>query len=41
MAIFKQQAWEDMDEDAKAYAFNQLGHSITQVIVDMIGFKKQ
>lgn len=40
VAIFKQQAWEDMDQDDKGYAFNQLGHSITQVVVDVIGFKK-
>jgi len=40
VAIFKQQDWEDMDVEARAYAFNQLGHSISQVLVDIIGFKK-
>ena len=37
-AIFKQQPWEEMDEEARGYALNQMGHSMTQLFADLIGF---
>jgi hypothetical protein len=40
-AIFKQRPWKEMDTEGKAYALNQLGHSSTQVVADVLGFHLQ
>ena len=36
--LFKQQAWSEMDTDAKVYAVNSFSHSIAGLYADMIGF---
>ena len=37
-AIFKEQPWAEMDKEARAYALNQMGHSVAQLVADLIGF---
>merc|ERR1712073_259211 len=37
-SIFKQQPWAEMDEEARAYALNQMGHSTASLFADLIGF---
>ena len=37
-SIFKQQPWAEMDEEARAYAVNQMGHSTASLFADLIGF---
>ena len=37
-SIFKQQPWEEMDEEARGYALNQMGHSTASLVADLIGF---
>ena len=37
-AIFKETPWAEMDKEAKAYALNQMGHSMAQLYADMVGF---
>ena len=36
--VFKQQPWEEMDEQAKGYAVNELSHSMAKLFSDLIGF---
>ena len=37
-SIFKEQPWEEMDQDSREYALNQMGHSIAALYADLIGF---
>ena len=37
-AIFKETPWAEMDKEARAYALNQMGHSMAQLYADMVGF---
>ena len=37
-SIFKEEKWEDMDEDSRGYALNQLGHSVASLFADLTGF---
>ena len=38
-ATFQQEGWEDQDPEDKAYSYQQLGHTLGQVFVDLTGFK--
>ena len=38
VAVFKQQKWSDMDQEARGYALTQLGHSTTQIFTDLFNF---
>lgn len=37
-SIFKEQPWEEMDQQSREYALNQMGHSIAALYADLIGF---
>ena len=37
-STFKQQSWEEMDRESRGFALNQMGHSIAQLVADLIGF---
>lgn len=37
-SIFKEQPWEEMDQDSREYALNQMGHSMAALYADLIGF---
>ena len=37
-SIFKEQKWEDMDQDGREYALNQMGHALAALYADLIGF---
>ena len=37
-SIFKQQKWEDMDQESRGFALNQMGHSMAQLFADLVGF---
>ena len=37
-SIFKEQPWEEMDQESREYALNQMGHSIAALYADLIGF---
>ena len=37
-SIFKEQPWEEMDQDSREYALNQMGHSVAALYADLIGF---
>ena len=37
-SVFKQQPWEEMDMEGRGYALNQLGHSLSSLYADLIGF---
>lgn len=37
-AVFKQNSWEDMDQESRGYALSQLGHSTTQIFTDLFDF---
>ena len=37
-SIFKQQEWDEMDRESRAYALNQVGHAGASVVSDLIGF---
>ena len=38
VAVFKQEKWSDMDQESRAYALSQLGHSTTQIFTDLFNF---
>ena len=33
-SIFKEQPWEEMDQDSREYALNQMGHSVAALYAD-------
>ena len=37
-SIFKEQPWEEMDQESREYALNQLGHSLAALYADLTGF---
>ena len=37
-SIFMEQPWEEMDTDGRSYALNQMGHSMSSLYADLIGF---
>jgi hypothetical protein len=40
-SIFKEQPWEEMDQDSREYALSQMGHSVAAMYADLIGFSAQ
>ena len=37
-STFKSQPWEEMDKEGRGYALNQMGHSVSNLFSDLIGF---
>ena len=38
-ATFNQEGWADLEDEDKAYNFQQLGHTVATIFVDITGFK--
>ena len=40
ISTFKSTPWAVMDVEQRGYALKEVGHSVTQIFVDLVGFKK-